>query len=651
MIRPPSSRKVQIVLMLCLAFALSALRAESAGVDVRAGEAESIASDPHWLALLQQSRSDLDREMRAALSGSGFFLSATGSPEDELDATLAAFRARDPERARHARCRFPARHRFLAGHGLVDAERGVCPELDAWRSRIGEFELTLVFPEAFLGNPASMFGHTLLRFDPIEDVDGEGGSELLGWALDYTADAEGDAGALYLMRGLLGGYLGRYSLDPYYEKIKVYSDWQDRDIWEYPLALSREEREQILLHVWELRDVALPYYFFTQNCSEKVLALLEVARPGLGRGGGFPPVVAPVDTLRAIASAGDPLGTPRLRASPATRLQRAVAPLSGAESDLAEALAEGRIDPDAPALETRPDHERARLLEIAYDLLRHRHLARKVDAEASRGRSRELLVARSRLAPRTGTEASAPDAPSDSPIRRSHPPDAGHGTARVEFAGGIQDRDGFIELRLQPGYHELLDAPAGFAEGGQIRVLDTRVRYFPSLDRVRLHELVLLDVVTASPWRRPFRPLGWRFDLGLRTRLLSSDRGSGLDTEGVFRMQGGLGAATAPRPGMLLYGFGELVLEAGPGLDGDLALGPVTRSGVVWSSPGERHSIQLEGIAGLLAGPGKTAPWLRLELSQRLRLDRKWSLVLSGRFEQAYEVGHFEGRLGLTRYF
>jgi hypothetical protein len=182
-------------------------------------------------------------------------------------------------------------------------------------------------------------------------------------------------------------------------------------------------------------------------------------------------------------------------------------------------------------------------------------------------------------------------------------------------------------------------------------VLDTRVRYFPSLDRVRLHELVLLDVVTASPWRRPFRPLGWRFDLGLRTRLLSSDRGSGLDTEGVFRMQGGLGAATAPRPGMLLYGFGELVLEAGPGLDGDLALGPVTRSGVVWSSPGERHSIQLEGIAGLLAGPGKTAPWLRLELSQRLRLDRKWSLVLSGRFEQAYEVGHFEGRLGLTRYF
>ncbi len=637
--------------MLCLAFVLAGPSAAGHEVEIRAGEAETIAADPQWRALLQQSRSDLDRKTRDALSGSGFFLSETGDPEEELAATLEAFRARDPERARHARCRFPARHRFLFEQGLVDGERGACPELDAWRARIGEFELTLVFPEAFLGNPASMFGHTLLRFDPVEGVAVERGSELLGWALDYTADAEGDAGALYLMRGLLGGYLGRYSLDPYYEKVRVYSDWQDRDIWEYPLAFSREEREQVLLHVWELRDVALPYYFFTRNCSEKLLALLEVARPGLGRGGGFPPVVAPVDTLRAIASAGEPLGTPQLRPSPATRLQRAVAPLSRAEIELAEALAEGRIAPNEASLETRPDRERALLLEIAYDLLRHRHLAGKVDGEASRSRSRELLVARSRLAFGAAARAAAEaEDPGVSP-KRSHPPDAGHGTARVELAGGLQDRDGFIELRLQPGYHELLDAPAGFAEGGQIRVLDTRVRYFPSLDRVRLHELVLLDVVTASPWRRPFRPLGWRFDLGLRTRLLSSDRGSGLDTEGVFRLQGGLGAAVSPRPGMLLYGFGELVLESGPGLDGDLALGPVTRSGVVWSSPGGRHSLKLEGIAGLLAGPGRTAPWLRMELSQRLRLNPRWSLVLSGRFEQAYEVGHFEGRLGLTRYF
>jgi len=637
----PSSKKALITIGLLLLSTQGTVRADA----VEGAQAE-IAADPHWRALLHQSLGPLDRETRDALSASGFFLSETGDPEDELVAQLDALRSPDPARARGARCRFPARHRFLARRGQVDASRGSCPALDAWRARFGEFELTLVFPEAFLGNPASMFGHTLLRFDPSLRDPGRSDPDLLGWALDYTAEAGDDAGALYLMRGLLGGYRGRYSLDPYYEKIKVYSDWQDRDIWEYPLTLSSDERERVLLHVWELRDASLPYFFFTQNCSQKLLELLEVARPGMGRGGGFPPARAPVDTVRAIASAGDPLGPPKLRPSPATRLRRGMAGLAPPDAELADALAEGRISPEDPSLRTRPDDVRARILELAYDLLRHRYLSRRVDEQASRGRSRELLLARSAI--ERPSEAPVGSEPSEAVDRA--PPDAGHGTARVEIAGGLQDRDGFLELRLQPGYHELLDAPSGFAEGGQIRVLDTRVRYFPSLDRVRLHELVLLDVVAASPWRRPFRPLGWRFDLGLRTRLLSSDRGRGLDTEGVFRIQGGLGAAASPLPGLQLHGFGEIALESGPGLEGDLGVGPVLRSGLVWSSPEERTSLQIEAVAGLLTGP-RTAPWLKLSLSQRLALGGSWALVASGHFERAYEVGHFEGRLGLTRYF
>jgi hypothetical protein len=52
----------------------------------------------------------------------------------------------------------------------------------------------------------------------------------------------------------------------------------------------------------------------------------------------------------------------------------------------------------------------------------------------------------------------------------------------------------------------------------------------------------------------------------------------------------------------------------------------------------------------VLAGE-RTAPWLRLEIAQRTALSRSWSIVLSGRYEHAYDVGHLEGRLGLLRYF
>jgi len=624
---------------------------------------QQTAHDPRWQALIQRARRWPDRAAREALRTSGFLLSRDGTAESELRATLEAFLAPDPEPRQAARCRFPARYRLLAERGLAPLDRGPCAELDAWREQIGEFGLTLIFPESFLGNPASMFGHTLLRFDPSDANSGGSdppGESLLGWALDYTADAQGQVGPLYLTRGLFGGYRGRFSLDAYYQKTQVYSDWQDRDIWEYPLAMSREDRELLLLHVWELRDVSLPYYFFTQNCSEKILELLEVVWPGLGRGGGFPPMVAPVDTVRAIAQAEDePLGVPRLRESPATTLQRRMAGMSTADGRLAQDVTDGRVPLDDERLAARPDAARARILEVAYDLLRHRYLAGKVDEASSRSRSRTLLLARSRIPlARAETEGVRGDRPASGPPPREsatsklskRPPDSGHGTARVELAGGIQDRDGFIELRLQPAYHELIDAPGGYAEGGQIRVLDTRVRYFPELERVRLHELVLLDVVTASPWRRPFRPLGWRFDLGLRTRLLSSDRDRGLDTEGVFRLQGGVGGALAPLPGLLLYGFGELALESGAGLEGDVTGGPVTRSGLAWTTPGERVSLQLEAIAGVLAGE-RTAPWLRLEIAERTALSRTWSIVVSGRYEHAYDVGHLEGRLGLLRYF
>lgn len=611
-----------------------------------AADLEALAEAPVWRALLHQARRRIDRSTREAFEEARFFYAADGArrPELELAATLEAINAADPERRRAARCRFPARHLFLAEHGLTSAERGKCPELDAWREAIGPIELTLIFPEAFLGNPSSMFGHTLLRFDPAGADASRGAEAMLGWTLDYTADAGQDIGFLYMLRGLFGGYRGQWSIAPYFEKTRVYNDWQDRDIWEYPLRMAPEARERVLLHVWELREVRLPYYFFTQNCSEKLLEILEVGWPDLGRGGGMPPTVTPVDTLRAMAQqAPDAVGPPRLRPSPATRLQDALDALGRDEAALAEDLALGRATPDSPRLAERPALERARLLTLAYDLLRHSTLTNRAEIEAARARSNALLRARSRLA------GVAPPEPELKSLERT-PPHEGHGTARVQLAGGLQDRDGFIELRAMPAFHTGLDAPGGFAEGGEIKFLDTALRIYPERERVRLHELVLLDITTASPWRPPFRPLAWHSEIGLRTRMVSKERGRGLEAVPIFRAQGGLGAALAPAPRLHLYAFGELVLEVAPALEGNASAGPLLRTGVSWSTRRGAYTIRLEGIAGGLLGRDPSA-WLGGKLEQRVTLGRNWSATLGGHFERAYGVGHFEGRIGLVRYF
>ena len=608
-------------------------------------DAVALAREPVWLALVHQSRRSVTRLERAAYAESSFFLAPEGSsdPYAELLASRDAFLNADEVIATKARCNYPARYAFLAERNLVPADRGRCEELDAWRERIGDIELTLVFPDAFLGNPASMFGHTLLRFDPVGGRQASSDA-LLGWTLDYTADSEGNTSLLYMIRGVFGAYKGRFGISRYYEKTRLYSDWQDRDIWEYPIEMGPAERERVLLHVWELRNVSLPYFFFTKNCSDILLDVLEVGWPGIKRAGGMPPTITPVDTLRALAArAPKGLGTPHLRASPASRLQASLAELTPNETKIVLDLVEGRITTDAENLAAQPIDRRAAILTAAYDLLRHRFLEEEISDEDSRPRARALLRARSQI-----------EVPSTPPRLAAHrdqePPNTGHGTAQASLSAGIQDRDAFVEMRLLPTFHTLLDAPGGYAEGGEIRVLEGALRYYPELDRVRLHELVLLDIATASPWRAPFRPIGWRTEISARTRMLSRDRGRGLEAASVFRAQGGFGAATAPRPRLLLYAFGEAVLEAAPGIEGNAAAGPVLRTGLTWSTKSGGYTIQAEGIAGALLGTD-TSEWLRIKLEQRLSITPEWSVTLGAHHDRAYDVGHTEARLGFTRYF
>ena len=633
-------------LLLCAMPAASA-KAAAASPTTAAPPAriDAVAAAPVWRALLHQSRRAIDGPTREALDQADFFFAGGGAtdPRAELVATLAAFSQEDPAASLRARCRFPARFAWLADQGLVNTPRGNCPELETWLERIGTVRPTLIFPEAFLGNPASMFGHTLLRFDPVDQAREDDGP-LLGWTLDYTANAEDDVSLIYLFRGLTGAYRGQFSIAPYFEKAKLYGDWQDRDIWEYPLEMRPDRVERVLLHIWELSDVRLPYFFFTQNCSEKLLEVLEVAWPGLTRGGGFPPANTPVDTVRAIeARVPGALGEPVLRPSPATRLQAALSALPPAAASLVEALAAGTLAPGDPAIVELASPRKADVLTLAYDLLRHRFLAGRISDEDSRGRSFALLRARSLI--QIENPPSQPDLPFD-----RVPPNKGHRTAQATLAAGVQDRDPFVEIRLLPAFHTNLDAPHGFAEGGSIRVLEGALRYYPELDRVRLHDFTLLGVTTASPWRRPFRPIGWHASLGATTRMLDRERGKGLEARSVFQFQGGPAIAAAPLRRLHVYATAEVLVEAGPALEGNARFGTYLRSGFSWSTANGRWTLRGEGLAGGLLGRSSDE-WLRAELEQRVSVTNDWSVTLGAHFERAYQASHFEARAGLTRYF
>ena len=142
-----------------------------------------------------------------------------------------------------------------------------------------------------------MFGHTLLRIDrPNQDER----TRLISYAVNFAADTGPDQGLAFAVLGLTGGYRGYFSMRPYYEMVKMYSDIENRDIWEYQLNFNRQEIDLMIEHLWELEDQYADYYFFSTNCSYALLSLLDVARPGLRLTEEFPVYALPVDTVRAV---------------------------------------------------------------------------------------------------------------------------------------------------------------------------------------------------------------------------------------------------------------------------------------------------------------------------------------------------------------
>jgi hypothetical protein len=639
-LRRPRARGRRRALALALAsFALAAAGAPTPGAGsavylyelVERARALDLAAKPGWRALLHYRRRPLGLGLQSHADDPDFFLSPRGrdDPYAELEATLRAF-FDDRERHRigdrelqHAQCAFVARYHWLREALAFDPARlpeRPCAQYRAFLESLDPAGVTFVFAEAFMNNPASMFGHTLLRVDPRQAVGDEDELRygLLGWAVNFAGATGEEGGPLYALKGLTGLYQGFYDVGPYARKVKQYGDWEDRDIWEYRLALTEAEIERMLMHLWELQGIAFDYYYFDENCSYQLLALLDVARPGLALAAELPFWVIPADTVRTVMRRRGLLAGVHFRPSAGTALRAHLGTLAADERRLALALADGTLATDGPDVAALGERERAAVLSVAYDALRHDFLAGRVGREASAGRARRLLVARSRV-----DVPGSVFAPVPAPRVR---PEEGHGTARAALAAGWRDGDAFVEVRFRPAFHDLLDPQGGYTEGAQIDFLDVALRVFPESGRVRLHEAVLLDVTSLVPWDRLFRHWSYTFDTGLRPRLVPDGAGD-LDPEPVWRTRGGLGLSARPLRAVLAYALAEATSDIGGALEHDVAIGVGARAGVFVSTPTDRWRAHLFANATRFALGDETTSWA-FGCEQRLLLGRGGALTL-----------------------
>lgn len=561
-------RWIQIRLFICLSLVLSFPALSAQATDYlhllrHKARVQDLARQREWRVLLHYRehaggwRSEVDDPV--------FFNHPDGKddPQAELDATLAAFFAPPVQQGQHPQCRFIARYTWLEQRLAFDPARlpeHACAGFEKWSQELDAAALTLIFPAAYLNNPSSMFGHTLLRIDAAEHTED---TRLLGQALNYAAVTGSDGGVPFAVKGIVGLYPGVFSMLPYYRKVKEYSDLENRDVWEYRLDITPAEIHRMLRHIWELDKIYFDYYFFDENCSYHLLSLLESARPSLRLRERLWPWVIPGDTVRVVAETPDLVREAVFRPAAATRLRHRLAGLSEVQRTQVLRLVDlhpgsrpgdfGHALRRVAAQGKRPDA--ALLLETAYDYLLYRHAAADEDDPTRTRRLRELLLARSRL------PAAAPETVPVPPR-----PESGHPSFRLSLGLGRRAGENYRLLHLRPAYHDLLDPADGYTHGAQINFLDLRLRNPDHGATLEVDGLTLVDIVSLTPRDRFFQPISWKIRTGWMRRPLRKD-----PEATVFRTDGGAGLAVGSK--WLAYGFAEAALDVGGGLEQGYALG------------------------------------------------------------------------------
>jgi len=425
--------------------------------------------------------------------------------------------------------------------------------------------------------------------------------DLLAYGVNFSADTGDDGGLAFAWKGILGYYPGRFGIHPYYNIVKQYGDWESRDIWEYELTLDPAAIDLLLAQLWELRGAQFDYYFFNENCSYQILALLDAARPDLRLHEQLGPWVIPADTVRAVVAEPGLVRAASFRPSAATQLRHAARELPAAQRGLARDIAHGLVPPDDPQ-----------------------------------------LLARSGV-PYEGSGLPPPPTPA---VR----PDEGHRSARGGLGTGVRDGRFYLEAHIRPAYHDLMDPTGGYTAGAQIDFLALSARWYTKERDVRVHRFTLVDVTSVAPWDAFFHPISWRIATGLDSRLLPDCACGNLKERYVWRSDGGAGIAFQPWAHALAYGFADATIDLGPALEQDHAIGPGAHAGLFVGPASDRWKTHLFARVTRFA-LGDRSTYTRAGLEGRLSLTRQQAIEASISQNRDFDRGWVEAGVSWNCYF
>lgn len=488
-----------------------------------------------------------------------FFLSSDGreNPKDEFVSAVRIFN----QQGNQEKCAFSARFLYLQRKGLVNGSLDDCKDYQKFLADVQPKAVTMLFTNAYMSNPSSLFGHTLFRIDTKRK-----GTQLLAHGANFGADTGDETGVLYALKGLWGGYYGTFGIKPYYDVINLYNNIENRDIWEYELNLSDDELELFTAHMWEMQRAQIRYYFLSRNCSFVLLLMLDAVRPDLQISQQFGGYTVPLATLKAVNEIPDFVKNVNYRPSRQSKLKYRAEQMNARQYDtFIDIIHDNKID-----LGNLNEEEQADVLETAYQYVQYKYVDGDLELADYRKKSLKLLMARSKIANQRQYFDELKDG--------ENPVDA-HKAKQVAMAVGSRNGENFQEISFKPVYNSLLDDSYGLLFGAEINLLDGKLRHYDARDKWVLQELNLLSIKSLAGADAMFAPLSYDIKFGYRELF---DARTGEDS-GAMVLETGVGQSYALTKNTLLYAMSVPNVVYGGGLHDNGYLGIGFKGGVYYN--------------------------------------------------------------------
>lgn len=420
-----------------------------------------ISQKTQWLYLLGYTR-----KKNSNILTKQFFLSEGGrqSPHAELVATLSAFATPSENFDNindHPQCRFRARYFWLSEHiDLADhsIEPIRCPDFDKFNYNNQTTSISLVFASGFFGNPASYYGHLLLKLntDQHNITDLEETSVNFGAIYPPT-----ESMPAYILKGIFGGYESTFTHQQYYSQSLNYGEVDLRDIWEYELNLSNHDVLLATAHIWELLGKKYRYYFFNRNCAFYMASVIQLVLEDKLTND-FRPWQSPQRLLQQLNQTyhdGMPL-IKNIRYTPSrqSRLYQRFLALDSEQRQWVFQLIKNEKLLRTNDFDILDNQSKQLIVDVLIDYYQYIHTKEYIDKKTFKKNHQSLLVKRFSLPPGEITVG----------FKSSNSPHNGRKVSYTSFGYIHRDSKSSSTIKIRPTYYDSLDFDSGHVKNSSL---------------------------------------------------------------------------------------------------------------------------------------------------------------------------------------